>query len=120
MQHGVTAAEMPSGQWETNPQGDWLETAQQLCTLDVLITVDTGIAHLAGALGVPVWILVSHVPDWRWGASGNVTEWYPTARIFRQPARGEWSRVLTNVSAALSTLALSDEASDAAAWPPMA
>jgi len=115
LQQGVTAADMPSGQWETNTQGDWLETAQQLCTLDVLITVDTGIAHLAGALGVPVWILVSHVPDWRWGASGNVTEWYPSARIFRQPARGDWSRVLTNVSAALSALAVSDEASDAAA-----
>ncbi len=115
LQHGVTAADIPSRQWETNAQGDWLETARQLCTLDVLITVDTGIAHLAGALGVPVWILVSHVPDWRWGASGNVTEWYRTARIFRQPARGDWSRVLTNVSAALSALALSDKASDAAA-----
>ena len=115
MQHDATAADMPSGQWETNTQGDWLETARQLCTLDLLITVDTGIAHLAGALGVPVWILVSHVPDWRWGPVGHVTEWYPTARIFRQPARGDWSRVLTNVSAALSALALSDGARTAAA-----
>jgi tetratricopeptide (TPR) repeat protein len=115
MQHDATSADMPSGQWETNAQGDWLETARQLCTLDVLITVDTGIAHLAGALGVPVWILVSHVPDWRWGPVGHVTEWYPSARIFRQPVRGDWSRVLTNVSAALSALALSDGVRTAAA-----
>ncbi len=103
MQHGTTPASMPKGQWETNPSGEWLETARQLCTLDVLISVDTGIAHLAGALGVPVWILVSHVPDWRWGATGSTTPWYPTARLFRQSARGDWSRVLTNVSAALGS-----------------
>jgi len=119
LQHGAAAADIPSGQWETNPQGDWLETAEQLCTLDVLITVDTGIAHLAGALGVPVWILVSNVPDWRWGPSGSVTDWYQNARMFRQPTRGDWSRVLTNVSAALSALALSDEASDVAPSPAM-
>ncbi len=104
MQHGIGTSEMPSGQWETNPDGDWLTTARQLCTLDMLISVDTGIAHLAGALGVPLWILVSHVPDWRWGAAGQHTPWYPTARIFRQPARGDWARVMTNVSAALGAL----------------
>ena len=108
MQHGVHAATMPKGQWETNPQGDWLETARQLCTLDVLISVDTGIAHLAGALGMPVWILVSHVPDWRWGSSGDATPWYPSARLFRQPRRGDWSRVLTNVSAALGCAKVAD------------
>ena len=110
MQHGVTTASMPMGQWETNPHGDWLETAQQLCTLDLLISVDTGIAHLAGAMGIPVWILVSHVPDWRWGNSGNTTPWYPSARLFRQPQRGDWSRVLTNVSAALNCAMVTDEA----------
>jgi hypothetical protein len=64
--------------------------------------VDTGIAHLAGALGLPVWILLPFVPDWRWSARGSATVWYPAARLFRQPARGQWARVITNVSAALS------------------
>jgi Tfp pilus assembly protein PilF len=113
MQHDVSATDLPSGHWETNPPGDWLETARQLCTLDMLITVDTGIAHLAGALGVPLWILVSHVPDWRWGPEGNTTAWYPSARIFRQPARGDWARVVTNVSAALSATVPAREVDDA-------
>lgn len=106
LQHGVDRHEMPTGAWETPHPGDWLATARELCTLDMLMTVDTGIAHLAGALGVPVWIMLPHVPDWRWGAHGNRTPWYPSARIFRQPSRGDWSRVLTNVSAALSGAAL--------------
>ena len=109
MQHEMTGS-MPIGQWETNPQGSWLETARQLCTLDLLISVDTGIAHLAGALGIPAWILVSHVPDWRWGPSGSATGWYPRARLFRQPARGDWSRVITNVSAALGCATIADDA----------
>ena len=102
LQHGMDRHDMPTDAWETPHLGDWLATARELCTLDMLMTVDTGIAHLAGALGVPVWIMLPHVPDWRWAACGNSTPWYPAARIFRQTARGDWSRVLTNVSAALS------------------
>jgi tetratricopeptide (TPR) repeat protein len=102
LQHGVADDAMPLGSWERPVHGDWLATARTLQTLDLLISVDTGIAHLAGALGTPVWILLPHVPDWRWGTSGSTTPWYPTARLFRQPVRGDWSRVLTNVSAALS------------------
>jgi hypothetical protein len=77
--------------------------------------VDTGIAHLAGALGLPLWIMVSHVPDWRWGPAGQSTAWYPSARLFRQSARGDWSRVVTNVSAALSATAAAREVNDAVA-----
>ncbi len=106
MQHHVAAGDMPPGRVEMCAQGDWLATALQLCTLDVLISVDTGIAHLAGALGVPVWLLLPHVPDWRWGAEGRTTPWYRSARLFRQPARGDWTRVLTNVSAALGEAGL--------------
>lgn len=106
MQHGVTDDAMPVGPWERSVHGDWLATARELSTLDLLISVDTGIAHLAGALGTPVWILLPHVPDWRWGIRGSRTPWYPTARLFRQPARGDWGRVLTNVSAALSGVVL--------------
>ena len=106
MQHGAQGDELPLLQRQ--PSGDWLATARQLCALDLLVTVDTGIAHLAGALGVPTWLLVPHVPDWRWGTSGNSSPWYPSVRLFRQPSRGDWSRTLTNVSAALSAVAIGD------------
>ncbi len=106
LQHGIDESELPSANWERPPAGDWLATAREVCTLDLVITVDTGVAHLAGALGVPAWILLPCVPDWRWGARGNRTPWYPTARLFRQPERGDWARVLTNVSAALSSAEL--------------
>lgn len=106
LQHGVADAELPSANMERPPSGDWLATARELCALDLVITVDTGVAHLAGALGVPAWILLPSVPDWRWGAHGSRSAWYPTARLFRQAARGDWTRVLTNVSAALSTAQL--------------
>jgi hypothetical protein len=101
MQHGVREGELSRAACEYSASGDWLTTARELCTLDVLITVDTGIAHLAGALGVPVWLLVPHVPDWRWAGRSSQTPWYITMRLFRQHARGDWSRVLTNVSDAL-------------------
>jgi Flp pilus assembly protein TadD len=102
LQHGARDADLPSRDWVRAPGGDWLATARQVCSLDLVLTVDTGIAHLAGALGVPVWILLPHVPDWRWGAEGSATPWYPRARLFRQTERGNWGRVITNVSAALS------------------
>ncbi|MBC7841077.1 MAG: hypothetical protein H7099_02125, partial [Gemmatimonadaceae bacterium] len=108
LQHGVNGTDVPSGIVENPPSGDWLHTARQLSKLDLLISVDTGIAHLAGALGMPVWLLVSHVPDWRWGTRGSSTPWYARMRLFRQPSRGDWARVLTNVSAALSGAKVGD------------
>lgn len=106
MQHGAHESDLPAGGCERVACDDWLATARQLCTLDLLITVDTGIAHLAGALGIPVWILIPRVPDWRWGTKGSSTPWYPTARLFRQRVRGDWAGVLTDVHAALSDAAL--------------
>jgi tetratricopeptide (TPR) repeat protein len=106
MQHDVQSDALPQGIEASPHADDWLDTAHRLCTLDLLITVDTGIAHLAGALGLPAWLLIPHVPDWRWGAAGNTTPWYPSIRLFRQPARDDWARVLTNVSAALSGVEL--------------
>jgi Flp pilus assembly protein TadD len=102
LQHGVPASDVPTGFSASIQGGDWLSTARHLLSLDLLISVDTGVAHLAGALGIPVWILLPYVPDWRWGTRGNATPWYPSARLFRQPARGDWSRLLTQVQAALS------------------
>ena len=80
---------------------DFTETGAALQALDLLITVDTSAAHLAGALGRPVWLLTALPPDWRWLEQGAATAWYQTMRIFRQRQRGEWAAVVAEVAAAL-------------------
>ena len=83
---------------ECGPQlTDWAETAALISELDLVVTVDTGVAHLAGALGKPVWVLLSHIPDWRWMLERTDSPWYPTARLYRQPAPGDWPAVLGQV-----------------------
>ena len=64
--------------------------------LDQVISVDTGVAHLSAALGKPTSVLLAHRSDWRWGAEGKTTEWYPSARLIRQTRRGGWERALSN------------------------
>ena len=77
---------------------DLAETAAQLATLDLVITTDTCIAHLAGAMAKPVWILLPHLADWRWMQETETTPWYPTAKLFRQGSPGDWAGVLDRVA----------------------
>lgn len=87
---------------------DFAATAAAIATLDLVITVDTAVAHLAGALGKPVWTLLQFVPDWRWQLHRSDSPWYPTMQLFRQPAPGDWNSVLQNLSDALEQWQLSD------------
>ncbi len=116
---GITAAALhkpsPSGKAETRAAGrmldfseeltDFTETAGLVRNLDLVITVDTSVAHLAGALGKPVWIMLPWVPDWRWMLEREDSPWYPTARLFRQGPARSWSEVVKRVAAELTTLA---------------
>jgi hypothetical protein len=77
------------------------DTAAVIANLDLVITVDTAVAHLAGAMGVPVWLLLSFDPDFRWGLRGTTTLWYPSMRIFRQPRFRDWDAVIVEVRKAL-------------------
>jgi tetratricopeptide (TPR) repeat protein len=81
---------------------DYAETAAALMALDLVVTVDTSVAHLAGALGRPVWLLISKVPDWRWGEQGSDSPWYPSVRLFRQTVAGVWDDVVADVARALA------------------
>jgi ADP-heptose:LPS heptosyltransferase len=85
-----------------SPDADYL--AALMTCLDLIISVDTMTAHLAGALGRPVWTLLHHAADWRWGPHGENTRWYPAMRLFRQPAAGDWDAVVHRVARALRAL----------------
>ena len=76
---------------------DMAATARWIQSLDLVITVDTSVAHLAGGLGCPVWILLPHAPDWRWGLAGDRTPWYASARLFRQVRPADWSTVMESL-----------------------
>ncbi|THD62376.1 tetratricopeptide repeat protein [Phenylobacterium sp.] len=84
---------------------DFADTAALCELMDLVVSVDTGVAHLAGALARPVNILIAFDPDWRWGVSGEASAWYPTARVLRQAARGDWSAPLAALAQDLAALA---------------
>ncbi len=100
LRHGPSAAGpgLPDlSRWMT----DYAETAALIANLDLVIAVDTSVAHLAGALGKPVWILLPHAPDWRWLRDRPDSPWYRSVRLFRQPAPGDWDSVIAAVRQAL-------------------
>jgi hypothetical protein len=119
LQHVVRPADLPA--LTTRPAisrdvekaADLADTAALIARLDLVITVDTAIAHLAGAMGKPVWIILHVAPDWRWMADRADSLWYPAARLFRvappewlgQPTGADWVPVLDRVAAALRDFA---------------
>ncbi|CAN7376846.1 tetratricopeptide repeat protein [Rhizobium sp. LjRoot254] len=82
----------------------FVDSAALMMSLDLVITSDTAIAHLAGLLGRPVWLLLKAVPDWRWGVEGVLTPWYPTMRLIRQRAFGDWSGLIDEAAKDLDRL----------------
>ena len=94
---GLERLEMP--QLSSN----WLDTAILLSQLDAVVTVDTGIAHLAGAMGRPTFVLLPFSPDWRWGLGTDTTPWYPSVRLIRQRAPRDWASTIAPLHAALSS-----------------
>jgi ADP-heptose:LPS heptosyltransferase len=81
---------------------DFADTAALISQLDLVVTIDTSVAHLAGALGVPVWIMLQHRADWRWLLYRTDSPWYPTAHLFRQQRPGDWEGVVRDVARALA------------------
>jgi tetratricopeptide (TPR) repeat protein len=85
----------------TDELTDFADTAALIGALDLVISIDNAVAHLAGALGKPVWVLLHHSPDWRWLLEREDTPWYPTMRLFTQPAAGDWDSVVRRVCSEL-------------------
>ena len=108
LQLGARAADLAASgladRIEATPGGlvDFAATAAVVASLDLVITVDTAMAHLAGAIGKEAWMLLTHVPDWRWGLSGETTSWYPSLRLFRQERQGDWDPVVDKLARALA------------------
>jgi ADP-heptose:LPS heptosyltransferase len=82
----------------------FIDTAAVMANLDLIISSCTSIPHLAGALGRPTWIVLKHVPDWRWLLDRDDSPWYPTMRLFRQPERDDWTSVFSKIERELRSL----------------
>ena len=86
---------------DSNKPEDFLEYAAIIANCDLVITTGSTVAHLAAAMGIPTWVLLPKVPDWRWGLEGDTTFWYPSMRLFRQREIGNWDEVIERVGEAL-------------------
>jgi tetratricopeptide (TPR) repeat protein len=98
-------SKLPLIDW-TGELADFSDTAALMANLDLVVSVDTSIVHLAGALARPVWTLLAFAPDWRWMRDREDSPWYPTMRLFRQPTYGDWKSVIERVTNELSSLAV--------------
>jgi tetratricopeptide (TPR) repeat protein len=112
LQKGAAAAQVSSSSRLrlldfTDQLHSFAETAALAANLDLIVTVDTAVAHMAGAIGRPTWLLLPSMCDWRWMLDRSDSPWYPTMRIFRQPARGRWPTVIATIAEALSELVIS-------------
>ena len=83
---------------------DFADTAALTALMDGIVSVDTSVAHLAGALGRPLALMIPHTPDFRWLLERDDSPWYPSARLFRQPEGGQWAPVVERIAAGLPTL----------------
>jgi tetratricopeptide (TPR) repeat protein len=92
---------MPGVVPPARPLIDYAETAALIESLDLVITVDTSVAHVAGSLGRAAWVMLPHAPDWRWLQRRNDTPWYDSLRLFRQPSPGDWATVIADIAAAV-------------------
>lgn len=106
LQRGPALAEWPAGLGVPSGSDDALAAAAVMAALDLVISVDSMPAHLAGALGVPTWLLLAQPADWRWMEGREDSPWYPAMRLFRQPRPGDWRAVIAAVCAALSAWAM--------------
>ena len=93
---GDIKVEIPGDDFDSGPDA-FRDSAAIINNLDLVITSDTAIAHLAGALGCPTWVALKHVPDWRWMLEGSDSPWYPTMRLFRQKKRDDWEAVFNEM-----------------------
>ena len=84
---------------------DFSDTAALCALMDIVISVDTSVAHLAGSLGIRTWVLLPHFPDWRWMLERNDSPWYPTMRLFRQKTAGDWAPVMASIHEQLLSIA---------------
>jgi Flp pilus assembly protein TadD len=108
LQKGEAAAQRLGAPFEmadwTDEIKDFADTAALIANLDLVISVDTAVAHLAGAMGKPVWVLLKKSPDWRWMLDRADSPWYPTMRLFRQQALDDWSAPISQIAQALASL----------------
>ena len=85
---------------------DFVDTAAVISQLDLVITVDTAVAHMAGSMGKPVWVMLRRIPDWRWMLDREDTPWYPSMRLFRQKTAGDWATVINRIADELKSMSV--------------
>ena len=87
-----------AGQEEVSASMSFIDTAAILKNCDLLISADSGVVHLAGAMGIPTWVALCFVPEWRWGLYATRSPWYSSLRLFRQPSHGNWQAVIRSMT----------------------